>query len=138
MAVLDFLNFGTKILDKLIPDPAQRDEAKLKFLTLQQNGEFKEEELRYSAINAEASSTDKWTSRARPSFLYVMYALLLASIPFGIFYAFSPGDAIHVAEGFKAWLDAIPETMWQLFGAGYIGYSITRSADKFSQAKSGK
>ena len=33
------------------------------------------------AIVAEAQSADPRTSRARPSFLYVMYALLIWSIP---------------------------------------------------------
>ncbi len=35
---------------------------------------------RMTAIVAEANSADPWTSRARPSFLYVMYALLLWAI----------------------------------------------------------
>jgi hypothetical protein len=30
-----------------------------------------------AAVLAEAESPDPWTSRARPSFLYVMYVLLL-------------------------------------------------------------
>jgi hypothetical protein len=41
VALLDFLNIGTHIIDKLIPDPAQKAEAKLKLLELQQNGELK-------------------------------------------------------------------------------------------------
>jgi hypothetical protein len=41
MAILDFLNIGTKIIDKIIPDPAQKAEAKLKLLELQQAGDLK-------------------------------------------------------------------------------------------------
>lgn len=36
----DLLNIGGKILDKVFPDPAQAEQAKLKLLELQQNGEL--------------------------------------------------------------------------------------------------
>ena len=42
------------------------------------------------AIVAEAQSTDPWTSRARPSFLYMMYALILWAIPMGLIAAADP------------------------------------------------
>jgi len=35
-------DFGSKIIDKLFPDPAQRDEAKFKLLQLQDQGELRE------------------------------------------------------------------------------------------------
>ena len=66
---LDILNLLSTGLDKLIPDAAQRQELKLKAMALQQNGEFREMETAMSAIVAEAQSSDKWTSRARPAFL---------------------------------------------------------------------
>jgi hypothetical protein len=34
------LNIGSKILDKVFPDPAQAEQAKLKLLEMQQNGEL--------------------------------------------------------------------------------------------------
>lgn len=138
LPILDILGIGTKIIDKLIRDPNQRDEAKLKLMQLQQDGEFKGEELRYSAITTEAASSDKWTSRARPSFMYVIYIMILSGIPYGIFYAISPTDALNVSVGLKAWLEAIPEPMWALFGAGYIGYSVSRSYDKGVESKQKK
>jgi hypothetical protein len=132
------LGIGSKILDKVIPDPAARDAAKLKLLELEQAGEFKGEDLRYSAINTEAASSDKWTSRARPSFMYVMYVMILSSIPFGVFYAINPVAAMSTAEGLKAWLAAIPDALWAMFGAGYVGYSASRSYDKGMEMKHGK
>src|SRR3569623_88183 len=72
------------LLDKLIPDPKARDEAKLKLLELQGSQEMEATKTQLSAIMAEAQSTDPWTSRARPSFLYVMYALLRWAIPMGL------------------------------------------------------
>jgi hypothetical protein len=89
---------GMKILDKVIPDPAQKAAAKLQLLQLQQTGELKEMETALSAIIAEAQSADPYTSRARPSFLYVVYILLLSSIPMGILFAYSPETAKDVTE----------------------------------------
>ena len=68
------------LIDKIIPDPRARDEAKLKLLELQGSQEMEAMKTQLSAIVAEAQSSDPWTSRARPSFLYVMYALLLWAI----------------------------------------------------------
>lgn len=124
------LDVGGKLIDKIWPDPAEREKAKAQLLQMQQNGELKELETRMSAILAEANSKDPWTSRARPSFLYVMYAMILAAIPMGVLHAFEPAVASSIAEGMKAWLAALPEELWWLFGAGYLGYSTARSADK--------
>ena len=78
MAILDAL-IGpiTKLIDKLIPDPQAREQAKLELLKLQGTQEFDTLNAQLQAIVAEANSKDPWTSRARPSFLYVMYVLLL-------------------------------------------------------------
>ncbi len=85
----------------------------------------------FSIVLAESQSTDKWTSRGRPLFLYVMYILLLSSIPMGIVYAINPSASANVIIGFKAWLEAIPNDLYVLFGAGYLGYGAYRSWDKF-------
>lgn len=124
------LNIGNTIIDKIFPDPEARDKAKIELLKLQQEGEFKALEARFSAIVAEAKSQDKWTSRARPSFLYVMYIMILAALPMGVFYAFNPDTAHAIATGLQEWLKAIPESLYALFGAGYLGYAGARSYDK--------
>ena len=69
-----------KLLDKIIPDPQARDRAKLELLQLQGTQEMEALKAQLSAILAEAGSTDPWTSRARPSFLYVMYVIILWAI----------------------------------------------------------
>ena len=121
---------GEKLIDKLIPDPEAKAKAKIELMTLAQNGELKEMETKMSAIITEAQSSDPWTSRARPSFLYVIYVMILAAIPMGFLTAFSPDTALAVTAGMKDWLAAIPESMWALFGAGYLGYAGARSFDK--------
>lgn len=83
-----------------------------------------------SAILAEAASADKWTSRARPSFMYVIYIVILFGLPMGIVSAFSAETATAIAMGFKAWLAAIPDSMWGLFGAGFLGYTASRTYEK--------
>lgn len=117
-----------KAIDKIFPDPAQRDAAKLEMLKAQQDGSLKEIEIQMSAIIAEAKSADPWTSRARPSFLYVIYFMILVSVPMGILSAFRPDIALQVADGMKAWLAAIPDSLWAVFGVGYTGYTVARSA----------
>jgi len=131
------LNIGGKLIDKLIPDPEAKAKAKLDLAVLAQDGELKELETRMSAILAEANSSDPWTSRARPSFLYVIYLMILAAIPMGFLAAYSPDTALAVTKGMKAWLAAIPESMWGLFGAGYLGYTGAREFGKHSKNKHG-
>lgn len=121
---------GSKIIDKLFPDPAQKAQAQLELLKLQQAGDLDEIKVQLSAIIAEAQSSDPWTSRARPSFLYVVYVLLLWSIPMGVLTIFRPEAAAAFTAGFKAWMLAIPEPVLTLFGVVMTGYVAGRSWEK--------
>lgn len=123
----------SKVIDKVanyFPSEKEKNEAKLLLMQAEQSGELAELKTRLSAILAEAQSQDPWTSRARPSFLYVIYILILAAIPMGFVHAYDPALAASVAAGFKAWLTAIPDPLYALFGAGYLGYAHFRSKDK--------
>ena len=119
-----------KLLDKIIPDPEARDRAKLELLKLEGSQEMEAIKTRMTAIVAEANSTDPWTSRARPSFLYVMYALLLWAIPMGLIAAVRPDMASAIANGMTSYLGALPEPLYALFGTGYLGYTVTRQWGK--------
>ena len=121
---------GSKIIDKIFPDPAQKAQAQLELLKMQQAGDLDEIKVQLSAIIAEAQSTDPWTSRARPSFLYVVYVLLLWSIPMGVLTIFRPEAAAAFTLGFKAWMSAIPEPVLALFGVVMTGYVAGRSWEK--------
>lgn len=118
------------IIDRVIPDKAERERAKLELLRLQGTQEMALIEARLSAIVAEANSADPWTSRARPSFLYVMYALILWAIPMGLLAALSPATAQAVASGMNAYLSSLPEPLYALFGTGYLGYTVARQWGK--------
>ena len=119
-----------KLLDKIIPDPQARDQAKLELLKLQGDQELATIGAQMQAIVAEAQSTDPWTSRARPSFLYVMYGLILWAIPMGIIAAADPKMAQGIAGGMTAYLRGIPEELYALFGTGYLGYTAARTWGK--------
>ena len=118
------------LIDKIIPDPKARDAAKLELIKLQGSQEMEQLRTQLSAIVAEANSPDPWTSRARPSFLYVMYALLLWAIPMGLIAAVQPAMAKDIAAGMNAYLAGMPEPLYALFGTGYLGYTVARSWGK--------
>lgn len=132
--VTAILDIGGKVIDKLWPDPTQRDQAKLELLKMQQAGQLDEMKTQLSAIIADAQSADPWTSRARPTFLYVVYILILWSIPMGILTIFRPDAATAFTVGFKAWLSAIPSEILQLFGVVMTGYVLGRSWEKVKGA----
>ncbi len=118
------------IIDKIIPDKAARERAKLELLQLQGTQDMQLIEARLSAIVAEAQSPDPWTSRARPSFLYVMYALILFSVPMGVIAAFDPATARAIGQGMTSYLDALPDSLYALFGTGYLCYTAARQWGK--------
>lgn len=123
-----------KAIDRFVPDQAQRDAAKLAMYKAERDGDMDSVKVAMSAILAEANSADPWTSRARPSFLYVVYVLLLFGLPMGILSAFNPAAASAIAAGFKAWLTAIPTELYVLFGTVMTGYGISRTVEKVKGA----
>lgn len=118
------------IIDKVIPDKEARAKAKLELIALQGSQELRSIEARMAAIVAEANSKDPWTSRARPSFLYVMYVILLFALPMGILAAFHPETAADIGTGMNNYLNGLPEPLYALFGTGYLGYTAARQWGK--------
>lgn len=118
------------LIDKIIPDPKAREAAKLELLKLQGSQEIEALRAQLAAIMAEAQSVDPWTSRARPAFLYVIYTLLLWSMPMGLIAAVRPEMAHAIATGMNAYLAGIPEPLYALFGTGYLGYTAARTWGK--------
>ena len=131
MPILDSLIAPiASIIDKVIPDKAARDKAKLDLLALPGTQEMQQIQTQLSAIVAEANSRDPWTSRARPSFLYVMYVMILWALPMGVLSAFRPETARDIATGMNAYLGGLPEPLYTLFGTGYLGYTAMRQWGK--------
>lgn len=125
------LEIGGKLIDKLIPDPEAKAKAQQELLAMQQRGEMVELETRMAAIMAEANSADPWTSRARPSFLYVFYFILISLViiaPFvGVFFPIEMNQFYNnVGAGFRA----MPEELWWTFSVGFLGYAGARTYEK--------
>jgi hypothetical protein len=125
----------SKLLDRIIPDPQARDRAKLELIRLQGDQEMAAIGRQMQAIVAEAQSADAWTSRARPSFLYVMYAMILWSIPMGLISAADPQMALSIGDGMATYLRGLPEELYTLFGTGYLGYTAARTWGKVKGAE---
>jgi len=94
------------IIDKVIPDKAAREKAKLELLRLEGTQELEVVQAWLAAIVAEAQSADPSTSRARPSFLDVMYAMILFSLPMGLVACFSP--QVARGSGITTYLNGCP------------------------------
>lgn len=122
---------GKALIDRLIPDKTENAKATMELVKLDQQGELTELAARMDAITTEAKSEDPWTSRSRPSFLYVFYVVILSMVLaaplLGIFF---PEQMelffLNVGRGFEA----IPEELWWTFTAGYLGYSGLRTREK--------
>ncbi len=131
MPILDsIIGPVASLIDKIIPDQVARERAKLELLRLEGSQELETIRVRMSAIVAEAQSADPWTSRARPSFLYVMYALFVWAIPMGLIAAIRPATAQAISQGMTDYLAALPEPLYALFGTGYLGYTAARQWGK--------
>lgn len=114
------------ITGESVLDPNKKAELLMKVQEL----EFEIQKGTISVAQAEAASQDRWTSRARPAFMYVIYILILAALPFAAFTVINEGNALKYVQGFQNWLNAIPTDLYALFGAGYLGYGAFRSYDK--------
>ena len=130
------LGIGKTVIERLFPDPEQRAKAELELLMAERNGELEAAKVQMSAIIAEAQSSDPYTSRARPSFMYVFYFVLVNLVvvaPFvGVFFPEQMDKFFdNVAKGFSA----IPEELWWTFTVGYLGYTGARTYEKRQRAK---
>ena len=126
------------IIDKIIPDKEARAKAKLALIEMEGTHELRQIEARLSAIVSEARSNDPWTSRARPSFLYVMYVMLLWALPVGVLSLFAPDAAEKIAGAMTAYLRGLPEELYALFGTGYLGYTAARQWGKVKGVETGR
>ena len=81
----------------------------------------KEIEAASGNIRAEAQSGDRYTSRARPSFIYVMLLILVCNYILFPFIHRTPID--------------YPEALFWLFGSAILGYTGARSWEKVGLPK---
>ena len=136
MAFLDALFGGGvgKLVKDVVGTFKLSPEAKLEFEKALAENEFKlkqmdaelESKLADTAsanIRAETTSSDKFTSRARPMFMYTVNAILAWN------YIVVPIFGRNPVE--------LPEALFWLFGSSILGYVGARSWEKVSGIKGG-
>jgi Holin of 3TMs, for gene-transfer release len=134
LGIDDAIGAGAKLIDdaidKIWPNPEDKAKAEAISIRAAADAAVVTMQAQMSVMLAEEQSQDKWTSRARPSFLYVVYLMILTGIPMGVLWAFEPAYAERIAIGLQRWLQAIPSDLWSLFSTGYLGYVAARTVEK--------
>lgn len=133
-------DFGSKVLERIFPDPADRLAAQTKLAELQQTGELAqlaaETDLAKGqlAINqVEAASEDKFTSRWRPFIGWVCgvaFTYKFVIQPFLIFAMVSLGSKIN--------FQTLPQLDWSEMSPvllGLLGLGGLRTAEKIKGVK---
>jgi hypothetical protein len=111
----NLLDFGSKLFDKVFPDPEKANEAKLRLMEMAQKGELEELASRASIVKAEASSGHWLVAAWRPVLMLTFGGLIVAR---WMGYS-APG--ISEAEILK---------LWSIVELGLGGYVIGRSVEK--------
>jgi hypothetical protein len=110
------------IVDRFVTTPDEKAKALIELRAL----EVRETEIivssAASAVKAEAESPDPWVRRARPTFLYIMYTVLVWN------FLLLPGIQLFTSVPLHP-ID-LPSDLYYLFGAGYLGYVGARTWDK--------
>jgi hypothetical protein len=101
------LDIGGKILDKVFPDPAQAEQAKLKLLEMQQNGELAQinadiaEQQELTKRQESDMASDSWLSKnIRPM---TLIAILLGYFVFAMLSAFNIDTNTKYVELLGQW-----------------------------------
>ena len=113
------LDVGGKLIDRLWPDPAQRDQAKLAMLELAQKGELAEFTGRAEIVKTEAASSHWLAANWRPILMLTFGALIVAR-----WFGWAAPN-LSEAEYLK---------LWSIVELGLGGYVIGRSAEKIVPA----
>lgn len=114
------LGIGGKLIDKLIPDPAAQDAARLELLKLQQNGELSAMTAQTEINKAEASNPSIFVSGWRPAIGWV------CALAMGYQYLARPFMIAFVPALTFPGLD---DNLWQLM-MGMLGLGGLRTFEK--------
>jgi hypothetical protein len=109
------LGVGGKLIDRLWPDPAQRDQARLQLLELAQQGQLAEFTGKVQIISTEAASSHWLAANWRPILMLTFGGLIVAR-----WMGWAAPDLTE-AEYIK---------LWDIVELGIGGYVIGRSAEK--------
>jgi len=120
MALDAILGIGGKLIDKLIPDPAAKDAAKLELLKLQQSGELAAMTAQTEINKVEAANSSIFVSGWRPAIGWVCaLAMCYQYLARPFLAAFYPVLAFP----------GLDENLWQLM-MGMLGLGGLRTFEK--------
>jgi hypothetical protein len=123
MILLDaLLGLGGKLIDKLIPDPAARDAAKLELLKLQQSGELAAMVAQTDINKVEAANPSVFVSGWRPAIGWVCALAMAYQYLIRPFLA-----AFYPVLTFPG----LDDNLWQLL-AGMLGLGGLRTFEKLN------
>ena len=133
------LDFGSKVIERIFPDPSQAAQAKLELLKMQQSGELAAMAAEVSIQTAQikvneesAKSSSLWVSGARPFILWGCGFAMLYAAMFEPIMRFVAVVCFAYAGNFPA-LDTTLTTQVLL---GLLGLSGMRTLDKIKGVSS--
>mgnify|MGYP006267119225 FL=1 len=119
------LDIGSKVIDRLWPDPTQAAQAKLELFKLQQSGELTQIAGQLEINKVEASNPNLFVSGWRPAIGWVC--------AFALFYQYLAkplGEGIAAALGHPLpTLPGLDDNLWQLL-LGMLGLGGLRTFEK--------
>ena len=114
-------DFGSNLLDKILPDKAEADKAKIMLMDMKQNGELSKLQINSGIITTEAASDHWLAANWRPitmlTFVFIVANNYIIYPYLSLFFESAP-------------VLAIPPDMWDLLKLGLGGYVVGRSAEK--------
>ena len=119
--IATLLSLVPSILDKVIPDPVERDKAKLEFMKQQQSGLLTELQGQIDIIQEEAKSEHWLTANWRPLTMLTFVVIIANN------YILYPYLSLFWPEAPQL---SIPPEKWDLHKIGLGGYVVGRSAEK--------
>lgn len=111
------LDVGGKIIDRLWPDPTQRDQARLALMEMAQKGELAEITGRAEIVKTEASSEHWLAANWRPILMLTFGGLIVAR-----WFGWAAPNLTE-AEYLK---------LWSIVEVGIGGYVVGRSVEKIA------
>lgn len=118
------LSIGSKVIDRLWPDPTEREKAKAALLQLQQEGELREIEASMQVLVAEAKSEHSLTSMWRPITMLVFTSVVANNLILAPYLSALFG--VHITL-------PMPDQVWELLNLGIGGYLVGRTVEKSIQ-----
>jgi hypothetical protein len=113
------LQVGSKLIERIWPNPEEANKAKLRLFELQQAGELQEMTGRLAVIQAEASSSNWLAASWRPITMLTFVTLIVAR-----WFGWAAPE-LNEAEYLK---------LWSIVELGLGGYVIGRSVEKIAPA----